>query len=65
MGKADSSIDQGYDDKSVDARFNHAFSEEADRDGVGVAGMEMEDRVGARSPLLCLIVVPLPPSLSP
>ena len=29
-GKADSSIDQGYDDKSVDARFNHAFSEEAD-----------------------------------
>ena len=49
MGKADSSIDQGYDDKSVDARFNHAFSEEADRDGVGAAGMEMEDRVGAPS----------------
>ena len=47
--KADSLTKQGNGDESVDARSNPYFSEESDREGVDVAGMELEDGVRAFS----------------
>nr|POE89017.1 hypothetical protein CFP56_47318 [Quercus suber] len=47
--KADALTNHGNGDESVDDRSNPCFREGSDREGVGAAGMELEDGVEAPS----------------